>query len=296
MANSIFRNIAANMPRQNQQMTTQLQEASRMGVQAQLGQIGQAGGGPLSVQQVQQAGAQAAAQQGQSILQSQQVQAQKAMQASKQAAQVEADETQQRLREREFGIKKKANVLQRQLGVYDEKLKNEIFDRNIKFEKDELGRTVFNERQLMDYKIYNSKSKIEFRKFEQDMRNMSRRRLKMLDISLAKIKQELGQQFKKDQLEMDQAQKMRLLKAKQAIEEKIARAQARAANRAAMISSAGAIIGAGVGAVLAIPTGGLSVGAGAAIGASIGQGVGGMAAGATAESPNYNRGVNARNY
>lgn len=284
------------MPRQNQQMTTQLQEASRMGVQAQLGQIGQAGGGPLSVQQVQQAGAQAAAQQGQSILQSQQVQAQKAMQASKQAAQVEADETQQRLREREFGIKKKANVLQRQLGVYDEKLKNEIFDRNIKFEKDELGRTVFNERQLMDYKIYNSKSKIEFRKFEQDMRNMSRRRLKMLDISLAKIKQELGQQFKKDQLEMDQAQKMRLLKAKQAIEEKIARAQARAANRAAMISSAGAIIGAGVGAVLAIPTGGLSVGAGAAIGASIGQGVGGMAAGATAESPNYNRGVNVRNY
>lgn len=284
------------MPRQNQRVATGLQEASKMGVQAQLGQIGQMGQGPLSVQQVQQAGAQAAAQQGQATLQAQQQQAQKAMQASQQAAKVEADETQQRLREREFGIKKKANVLERQLGVYDEKLKNEIFDRNIKFEKDELGRTVFNERQLMDFKIYNSKSKLEFRKFEQDMRNVSRRRIRMLDVSLAKIKQELSQQFKKDQIEMDQGQRMRLLKAKQAIEEKIARAQANAANRASMISSAFTIVGAGAGAILALPTGGLSVGAGAAIGASLGQGVGGMVAGATAEKPNYNRGVDVRNY
>jgi len=296
MANSIFRNIAADMPRQNQRVATGLQEAAKMGVQAQLGQIGQAGQGPLSVQQVQQAGAQAAAQQGQATLQAQQQQAQKAMQASQQAAKVEAEETQQRLREREFGIKKKANVLERQLGVYDEKLKNELFDKNIKFQKDELGRTLFNERQLMDYKIYSTKSKIEFRKFEQDMRNMSRRRIKMLDVSLAKIKQELRQQFDKDQLELNQEQKMRLLKAKQAIEEKIARAQANAANRASMFSSAGTIIGAGIGAILAVPTGGLSVAAGAAIGASIGTGVGNIAAGATAEKPNYNRGVDVRNY
>jgi len=296
VANSIFRNIAADMPRQNQRVATGLQEAAKMGVQAQLGQIGQAGQGPLSVQQVQQAGAQAAAQQGQATLQAQQQQAQKAMQASQQAAKVEAEETQQRLREREFGIKKKANVLERQLGVYDEKLKNELFDKNIKFQKDELGRTLFNERQLMDYKIYSTKSKIEFRKFEQDMRNMSRRRIKMLDVSLAKIKQELRQQFDKDQLELNQEQKMRLLKAKQAIEEKIARAQANAANRASMFSSAGTIIGAGIGAILAVPTGGLSVAAGAAIGASIGTGVGNIAAGATAEKPNYNRGVDVRNY
>jgi hypothetical protein len=271
MANSIFRNIAADMPRQNQRVTTGLQEASKMGVQAQLGQLGQMGQGPLSVQQVQQAGAQAAAQQGQATLQAQQQQAQKAMQISQQAAKVEAEETQQRLREREFGIKKKANVLERQLGVYDEKLKNELFDKNIKFQKDELGRTLFNERQLMDYKIYSTKSKIEFRKFEQDMRNMSRRRIKMLDVSLAKIKQELKQQFDKDQLELNQEQKKRLLEAKAAIEEKIRRAKANAANNASMFSSAFTIIGTGVGAFFGGP-------AGAMVGAQIGQGLGNVAA------------------
>ena len=280
MANSIFRNLASNMPGQNTKVATELQEASKMGMQAQLGQIGQAGQGPLSVQQVQQAGAQAAAQQGQATLQAQQQQAQKAMQLSKQTAQEEQQQNQQKLREREFNIKKKANILQRQLGVYDEKLKNEIFDKNIKFEKDELGRTLFNERQLMDFKIYNSKSKIEFRKFEQDMRNMSKKRMRMLDISLLKIKQELNQQFEKDQLEMDQEQRMRLLKAKAALEEKIRRAKADAANRASMFSSAFTVVGAGVGGFFGGP-------AGAMAGAQIGGGVGNVVSGATAEEPDY---------
>lgn len=296
MANSIFRNIAANMPRQNKDVATGLQEASKMGMQAQLGQLGQTGQGPLNVQQIQQMGTQAAAQQGQATLQAQQQQAQKAMQISGAAAQAEQQENQQRLREREFGIKKQTKALERQLGAYDERLKQEIFDNNLKFQKDELGRTLFNERQLMDYKIYSSKSKIEFRKFEQDARQMSQRRLKMLDVSLAKIKQELRQQFDKDQLEMDQEQKIRLLKAKNAIEEKIKRAKAAAANRASMFSSAFTIVGAGLGAVLAAPTGGLSIAAGAAIGSAVGQGVGGIVAGATAEEPDVGRGVDVRNY
>jgi DNA-binding transcriptional MerR regulator len=146
----------------------------------------------------------------------------------------------------------------------------------------------------MDFKIYNSKSKLEFRKFEQDMRNVSRRRIRMLDVSLAKIKQELSQQFKKDQLEMDQGQRMRLLKAKQAIEEKIARAQANAANRASMFSAGFTIAGAVAGSLIPIP--GVGTAAGAAIGASVGGAVGSIVAGATAEKPNYNRGVDVRNY
>lgn len=292
MANSIFRNIAANMPRQNKDVATGLQEASKMGMQAQLGQLGQTGQGPLGVQQIQQMGTQAAAQQGQATLQAQQQQAQKAMQISGAAAQAEQQENQQRLREREFGIKKQTKALERQLGAYDERLKQEIFDNNLKFQKDELGRTLFNERQLMDYKIYSSKSKIEFRKFEQDARQMSQRRLKMLDVSLAKIKQELRQQFDKDQLEMNQEQEMRLLKAKNAIEEKIRRAKADAANRAAMFSSAFTIVGAVAGSF--IP--GLGTAVGATVGAAVGKGVGGIVAGATAEEPDYGRGVDVRNY
>lgn len=294
MANSIFRNIASNMPRQNKDVATGLQEASKMGVQAQIGQLGQTGQGPLGVQQIQQAGAQAAAQQGQATLQAQRQQAQKAMQISGEAAKVEEQENQQRLNEREFAIKQQAKGLERQLAAHDEKLKNEIFDRNVKFQKDELGRTLFNERQLMDYKIYNANSQIEFRKFEQKSRQISKRRLKMLDVSLAKIKQELKQQFDKDQLEMNQEQKMRLLRAKQAIEEKIARAQAAASNRASMFSAGFTIVGAVAGSLIPIP--GVGTAAGAAIGAQVGQGVGQMVAGATAETPNYNRGVDVRNY
>lgn len=289
MANSIFRNIAANMPRQNKDVATGLQEASKMGMQAQLGQLGQTGQGPLGVQQIQQMGAQAAAQQGQATLQAQQQQAQKAMQISGAAAKAEEQENQQRLREREFGIKQQAKGLERQLAAHDEKLKQEIFDRNIKFDKDELGRTLFNERQLMDYKIYSAKSQIEFRKYEQTTRQMSRRRIKMLEVSLAKIKQELNQQFEKDELEMDQAQKMRLLRAKQAIEEKMKKAQADAANRASMFSAGFTIIGAVAGTFVA-------PGVGTAAGASIGSGVGQMVAGATAEEPDYGRGVDVRNY
>jgi DNA-binding transcriptional MerR regulator len=100
---------------------------------------------------------------------------------------------------------------------------------------------------------------------------MSKRRIKMLDVSLAKIKQELTQQFDKDQLELNQEQKMRLLKAKAVIEEKIRRAKADAANNASMFSSAFTIIGTGVGAFFGGP-------AGAVVGAQIGQGLGNVAA------------------
>jgi hypothetical protein len=242
---SIFRNLAGQMPGQNQQVVTGLQEAAKSQM---LGQIGAQGpmGQPMGVRQVQQAGAQATAMQAQPLLQVQEQAQKQAGQLGQMALKEEANLAQAKLQERQLNQTKQQRAMESQLNQLNSGLKQRLLDDQLTFQKDELGRTFFNERQLLDYKLANAKSNIELRDFEQKMRQASQRKLQLLKAAQAKINQELSQTFAQGQQELDQAQTKRLAEAKRAMDEKIRREQARARNRGSMFSALGTLAGMGI--------------------------------------------------
>lgn len=278
MAINPFTQLAGQMPIANQRTQTGLLEAAKTKTQAALGGVPPTGQ-PLGVRQVQAAAGQQAAQQGQAILGTTQQGAQQSGQMQQAAAQQDATKSQEALRERQLRLSAAQRQMERQLNSVDSRLKSRLLDDQMAFQKDELGRTLFNDRQLLDWKLANAKSEVEVADFEQKLREESTKRVQILSAAHAQIQQAMEQSFVEGQQQLDAAQRLRLAEAKRKLEEKIKKEQARSRNRAAMISAAGAIVG-GVAGALAAGPGGYA--AGAAAGSSIGSGVASAAAGSGA--------------
>jgi hypothetical protein len=234
------------MPGQNQQVLTGLQEAAKTQMRAQMPALT---GQPMGVRQVQQAGAQATAMQAQPMLQVQEQAQKQAAQLGQMALKEEAGEAQKRLQERQLNQSKQQRLMESELDRLGGGLKQRLLDDQFQFQKDELGRTFFNDRQLLDYKLATAKSNLELRDFEQKMRQASQRKLQMLKTAQAKVTAELTQGFQKGQQELNQEQTKRLAEAKRALEEKIQREQARARNRASMFSAGSTLLGIGIAAL-----------------------------------------------
>jgi hypothetical protein len=269
--------LSSQMPGQNQKLTTGLQEAAKTQMRQQM-----AGQGPMGVQQVQAMGQQAAAQAGQANLQVQQQGAQAAQKLGGLALTQEQQDKQRQLQSRQLTLAKQSRLNEQTLQGLDANLKNRLVDDQFQFQKDELGRTMFNDRQLMDYKIQTAKSDLEMRDFEDKMRQTSQRRIQILKAAQAKVEQELQQQFALGQQKLDQALSAKLAKAKRDLEEKIKRERAAQANRASMFSAGGAILGAAAGIAITVATGGAGAAVlaqGGMMGAGFGQGVGGILSG-----------------
>lgn len=249
---SIFRNIAGQMPGQNQQVVSGLQEAARAQMQSQIGGAAPLGQ-PLGIRQVQQLGAQATAAQAQPLLQVQEQAQKQAAQMGQLALQQQQQDSQRRLQERQLDQSRAQRQFENQLNTLNSNVKQRLFDDQLQFQKDELGRTFFNERQLMDYKLATAKSQVEMRDFEQKLRQAGSRKMQLLKSAQAKLTQELQQNFAKGQQELDQASTKKLVEAKRAIEEKIRREQAAARNRASMVSAIGTLGGIAIAAALPGP-------------------------------------------
>lgn len=281
---STFRNLSAQMPGENKQVVTGLQEAAKSQMQAQLGGA-QPLGQPMGIRQVQQLGAQATAAQAQPILQVQQQAQQQAAKLGQLSLEEKQQQIQKQLQERQFNIQRGQREMESQLGTLNKELKQRLLDDQVSFQKDELGRTLFNERQLLDYKLATAKSGVEIRELEQKMRQTSQRKLQMLKTAQAKLIQGLGQEFQKGQQELDQEQRKRLIQAKVEIDKKIAREQANARNRGSMFSAIGTLAGVAIGAALVASGAGAPAGAailqGAMVGGSVGGGAGSILAGTT---------------
>jgi 3-oxoacyl-ACP reductase-like protein len=276
---SIFRNLAGQMPNQNKQVVTGLQEAAKTQMQQQLGGA-QPMGKPMGIRQIQQAGAQATAAQAQPILQVQQQAQQQAGQIGQMATQQQQADVQKQLQERQFNMQKAARGMENELATLNQGLKARLLDDQFNFQKDELGRVAFNERQLMDYKLATAKSNIEIRETEQKMRQGQQKKLQIYKAAQAKLEQQLKQEFQKGEQEKDQELTKRLAEANRRMKEKIQREQAAARNKGAMFSALTTLAGAaiGVGMVAAGPAG-WAVGAkaltsGALTGAAAGSGGG----------------------
>ena len=275
--------LSQQMPGQNQKVATGLQEAAKTQMRQQLGGIG-----PMAPQQVQAIGQQAAAAKGQAGLQVQQQQVQQEQKLGQMALTQEQQDKQVQLQARQLDLAKRARVNSQMLNNLDSSLKTKLTDEQFQFQKDELGRTLFNERQLMDYKIQTAKSDLDLRDFEDKFRQASQRRIMLLKAAQAKVEQEMKQSFTKGQQELDQASKEKLTRAAWELKEKIRREQADQANRASMFSAGGAILGAVAGVALTVVTAGAAapatpaaMAAGGMIGASLGQGLGTAAYGTT---------------
>lgn len=188
-------------------------------------------------------------------------------------------EQQKLLFERAQGIQTTLRKQEQQLQQLNSQVKANLYDRAMKFEKDELGRTKWKTSQLMDYALKKTQRAQDYRKLEQSVGQMQRRRTQLLKISQAKIEQALKQEFEKTEVARDRDLTDRLTKARAEIQRKIEEDKARAAESAAKWTAGGqifgTILGVAAGAVLALPTGGMSVAAGAALGASIGSAAGG---------------------
>lgn len=273
--------LAEQFPVQSQSVARGLEAAQTVGLQKQLGEAARAGQ-PIGARQIAAAGAQQTAGQAQ-------IRGQAAQQTIKQQQQVQQLGLQEEQMAQKRALSERAMRLQRQqrqaeasLFGLNESLKSRLMDDQLQFQKDELGRTLFNERQLMDYAITKAKSAEDFANYQQKVTVLSKRKMQALQTAHLKIEQALRQEQQKSETTKNRELETELAKKKMALEEKIRKEQADAANRASMFNAAGTIIGAGIGAAASIfmPAAAPALISG---GAALGGGAGSIVAGETAK-------------
>lgn len=228
----------------------------------------------LTTQATQQAGAQQASGMAADRAAVAKVANQQSAQLGRLALGNQALDDQKSLASRQLGLAAKQRDAVNQLAQLDGRLKQELHDKQLAFQQDELGRSLFNERQLLDWKLVSAQKEEDWMSFEQEVRQLSSRKQQMLQMSYEKIKQALAQSDASRNQELDQETKRRLVEAKIALEEKMAKEKAKAANRAGMFQAVGTIAGAAAGSFAGGP-------AGAMVGAQAGGAVGGLVASQT---------------
>lgn len=230
-------------PQQNQQM------AQSLGSQSSIQQKQQAGGAfaltgqTMGKPQAQQAATQQAAQKGQANLAAAQSTVQQQGQLGQMALSHQAQMNQSQVQERQLGLQKKQRELENSLASLGENAKKEIFDSNMQFQKDELGRTRLNEQQLMDWKITQMKNANELAAFKQQVAQMSARKMQYLRTLHAKLSQKIEQNAKAEMGEQDRATQERILRLKLSTETSMMNEQRDAQRRMQKFVAAGTIIG-----------------------------------------------------
>jgi len=223
-------------PSQNQQV------AQGLGAQntfAQKQQAGQAymGGQSLGKPQVAQMGAQLAGQKAGANLNAAQSTVQQQQQIGQVGLQQQQQQAQAQLGEKRIGLQKKQRELDNGLAKLGEEAKNKLFTANLAFQKDEMGYTAFNERQLLDWQVTKAKSVQDLYNYQQQVQQVSQRKLQYLKAAQQKVVQEINNNAKDKMMSQDQATQEKLLRAKLGLETQLQEEQRKAQNRAAMISS-----------------------------------------------------------
>jgi hypothetical protein len=263
MANNSLSGMLGNYPAQSAQTVQGLQSANTAAMRQSVANATQ----PQTTQGSQQAGGQLAAKQGQAALAGAEQTQKQATQVGQLGLQQQGMDNRQVLADKQLGIQQKQRDLSNKLSALGEDVKSKILDSNLKFQQDEMGRTYWNERQLMDYKLKQAKTQEEFLAYRQQVQQISARKTQLLKVAAQKIEQQMEQESTSQIKSMDQASKAKLIQAKYGIEQQILADKNRAANRAAMFQAGGAVVGSVFGQV------GSQLGgaAGATIGATVGQ-------------------------
>lgn len=205
-----------------------------------------------TAQQLQQAGAAMAGAQAQAQTQAMAQGMETQGQLQQAALQQRGAEIQQITADRKRQLEQQRRLLQRKLFNMDRRLGEQLFVKQLKFQKDELGRTIFNEQKLADYKLLTAKSQQEFMRFEQMQRQASQRKLQFLKAADQQIKQKLEQEMLKAEQDRDQEAILALTKWENKIKLDTLNEIAEAKNRAARNQAFGGMLGAGIGLAIGI--------------------------------------------
>lgn len=231
---------------------------------------------PLSKPQVQSAGAAAVATAGQQRLANaqQNAQTQAGLATAKLGAQA-ADKANE-LGSRRLALQTKQRQIENNLESLGAEVKEKLFTANMNFNKDELGRTAWNERQLADWVVTKAKSAEDLRNYQAKVTMQSKRKMQILKAAHAQIMQKIEQDARGGIEAMDEASKERMFRAKASLEDKMRDEANRAKNKAAIGTAIGTLGGGALGAFTGTPQG-------AAAGAQIGGSLGGMASSVSPE-------------
>ena len=170
--------MVAAFPEANQETARQMEAARQLQLQQTIGQISPAA---ASTRPAQQLGAQQVAAQGAAQLQvakDQQAQVEKVGQLGlmEQGRGLRAEDTQRGLKSQRL-----FQDFQNELASFDENLKTDLLDKQLQFQKDEGGRTLLNQNQLLDFALLRSKNETEFKAYEQMMNQADKKHIAMLE-------------------------------------------------------------------------------------------------------------------
>lgn len=242
--------VASNMPVRNKLVADQQRAARAIQLQQAV-----AGLPPASQQQVGPAQVAAmAGQMAQAAGQQQVSQAQQMMKQAEGAAKLGMQEQQLAGQERLMGMAETArreNLDQvSRLAALDAKSKQELFDQEMQFARDQNNNAIFSERQLRDYALMATNREEAFRNYEQSAQMYAKRNIEMLQVMQKKVQQALESGYLDEKTRLDRETAAELAQIQKDIDNRIAKASAKAAN----ITNAANAIGTGlqvVGAVLA---------------------------------------------
>lgn len=186
-------------------------------------------------------------------------QAQQMVQQAGQIGQLQLGEQQMAAQQKIAGAQQAARQQEmtnvERLGRLDLAAKKELYDKQLEFQKDEAGRTLFNQRQLADYALQNAQSDEQFKDWAQKAEQLNKRNLQALEASYALIIEDLNYRWQLAEQANDQRTKVEIQKMKAAAEEAMRRKQAKAANMTSMWGAIGTVGGAVVGGFVAGPQG-----------------------------------------
>lgn len=220
------------------------QQQVELGAQQQLSRIAQAPAAPVE----KEAAAEELA------LQSQ-------VQMGKTQADIVAQESQKSLEKgmlkaNEAKLQRVRDIQQRKAELTQQQLKNEVtitalnsvaanrvYQEQIKFAKDESGRTFLNQTQLSDWAVMNAKSAEQLKEYEQDINQALERKRLILEAASQKILQKMEQDFAQADQEKRQQLMIQMREFKAAADKAKADAKAKASSTATIISAASTVVG-----------------------------------------------------
>lgn len=243
--------MASQFPQQNEQIGKSLAEGRAAQMRAAVTGTA-AAGRPMARGSLGQAAAQSIQQQAQPQLQARQQTIQQQGQLAQMELQEQGMQKAQRLQARKQSMaqQERENVLS--LNRLQQGLGDSLFSQQMQFQKDELNRAVFTERQLLDYKVMSAKRTEDLANYQQMVTQASQFRMQLLKASYEQIEKQLQASFTLNEQEKDQAQELRLLEAKRVIEEKMRAEQNKSAERGAMIQAAGGLLSTAGGVVMGV--------------------------------------------
>jgi hypothetical protein len=244
--------------------------AGQVQSQIQAATQGPTQGAPAGTQDIQNLAAGVAQAQGQAAVQAQVGAAKQAQIQESQKQQTQKLERARKIQEQRQNNTVEARKSEERLASSNALAKQEIFDSAMQFKKDELGRTLFNERQLADWAVSKAKNEEELAEYEQIAHQALERKQLVFDQAWKVLEQDLQYAWQKAEQEKDYALKEKLAKMKQAYERKKEQMEAEAAAAGSLFAVGGTIVGTAVGAYFGGP-------GGAVAGGTIGGGLGKMA-------------------